>query len=92
MSAVRKYEQFHGHPVKFKKNHNLHVPTDLVILGRAVAIEYESDKLNGGGDGKKAIYRHKFSPNTLLCCDEKGKRQLYILGSKLYVNDRGIVK
>lgn len=65
-------------------------PLVLVNLGRAVAIEYESDKLNGGGDGKKATYRHKFAPGDVLATDQDGKT-LYIIGPKLRVNSRGIV-
>jgi len=88
--ALKMYEDFQGEEstevidVKFKK------PSQLVYLGRAVAIEYASDKLNGGGDGTMATYRHKFHKDDILCTDQDGK-QLYILGSKLTVEDRGIV-
>jgi hypothetical protein len=91
-SAYKKYEQFHGRRSRKTASRPFHVPSSLVYLGEAVAVEYLSDKLNGGGDGAKAIYRHKFSPGAVLCMDEKARGQLYILGSKIYVNDRGIVK
>lgn len=67
-------------------------PSRLVLLGRAVEIVYESDKLNGNNvrDGKPALYRHKFHNDDLLCTDPEGK-QLYIIGPRLHVEDRGIV-
>jgi hypothetical protein len=60
------------------------------VGGRAVAIEYESDKLNGGGDGTKATYRHEFAPGDMLATDQDG-RTLYVIGPRLRVNSRGIV-
>jgi len=86
------YGKFHGRPHRQVTQANFHVPKELVYLGDAVAIEYACDKLNGGGDGKKAIYRHEFAKGAILCMDETGKRQLYVLGMKIYVNERGIVK
>jgi len=62
----------------------------LVVLGKAVAIEYECDKLNGGGDGQHAVYRHKFDSGAFVVADEKMKRQLYIIGDRLIVTDAGI--
>ena len=90
MDAVSRYEQFHGKDPRSVKSKNFHVPKKLVYLGDAVAIEYRCDKLNGGGDGKKATYRHKFDPGAILCMDETGKGQLYVLGGKIKVDDAGI--
>jgi hypothetical protein len=67
------------------------VPEQLIEIGKAHKIEYISNKLNGGGDGKPAIYVHRFSAGTKLYMDETGKRQLYIIGSRLHCNERGIV-
>lgn len=94
MNAQQKYAQFHGHPYRYIKTFDLNIPRDrkLIILGKAVAIEYETDKLNGGGDGTKAVYRHEFETPALVCCDSTGRRQLYILGEKLKVTGRGIEK
>jgi len=88
---VRKYEHFWGRRVRSVTKRRFHVPNTLIYLGKAHAIEYVCDKWNGGGDGTKAIYRHKFAPGARLYMDEKGRMQLYIMGSKIYVNDRGIV-
>lgn len=84
------YQDFHGHSPRGKRTFNFHTPKGLVILGRAVEIVYECDKLNGGGDGKKAPYRHKFGKGVLLCMDERARGQLYIVGSKIVVTDAGI--
>jgi hypothetical protein len=90
MGAKTLYEQFHGHAVRWIERFQFHDPKKLVILGKAHAIEYVSDKFNGGGDGKKAIYRHTFETPALVCADERGKCQLYILGDELIVTSDGI--
>lgn len=61
-----------------------------MILGEAVALEYRCSKLNGGGDGTKAVYRHEFDRGGLVCADNRMRKQLYILGSKIKVTDAGI--
>lgn len=91
MKALKNaYTRFHGHGSREKRTCNFTVPKGLIILGEAVAIEYRSDKLNGGGDGTKAVYRHQFNKGAFVCADEKMKRQLYILGSKIVVTKAGI--
>lgn len=88
--AVKKYREFHGRDVRYNEDFSFHIPENFIILGRAVAIEYRTDKLNGGGDGKSAVYRHKFETPAVVCQDETGKRQLYILGEKIKVTSAGI--
>jgi hypothetical protein len=90
MDAERRFEQFHGKPSRKTNSLNFNIPKKLIYLGDAVAIEYKCDKLNGGGDGHVAIYRHKFSPGAIVCMDETAKRQLYIIGGKIAVDDAGI--
>lgn len=88
--AMDLYTVFHGRRPKRVSNVNFNVPRQLIYLGRAVAIEYECNKLNGGGDGKTAVYRHEFETPSILCMDERAKKQLYILGEKITVDDSGI--
>lgn len=88
--AIKKYEEFHGKPYNDIVRVDFKNPQQLVYLGKAIEIIYESDKANGGGDGEPCWYRHKFHKDDILCTDQGGK-QLYILGSKLTVEDRGIV-
>lgn len=95
-SARSRYEAFHGRRVREEKQvrFNFIESTDqLVFLGKAVAIEYESDKINGtpvGGEGDRAVYRHEFARGDILCTDKTGT-QLYILGPKLRTTTRGII-
>lgn len=90
MDPYSKYVEFHGKQPKRSRRVNFHRPRTLVILGKATAIEYECDKLHGGGDGQKAVYRHEFETPCLVCMDETGKRQLYIVGKDLTVTEAGI--
>jgi hypothetical protein len=90
MKPIEKYEAFHGRTVRSIRTETFHVPDTLIFLGSVHAIEYVSNKFNGGGDGRKAIYRHKFSKGAKLYMDERGAFQLYIKGSKIRVNNTGI--
>ena len=84
------YEMFHGRSPKRKDALDFHVPRELTLLGAAVAIEYRCNKLNGGGDGKQAVYRHEFETPVMLAMDERHGKQLYIIGNRVTVTDRGI--
>ena len=88
--ARRAYKSFHGRQVRRVTSINFVPPKQLICLGRAVAVEYECDKNNGGGDGTKAVYRHEFETPVLLFMDTTKKRQLYIIGSRLKVTNAGI--
>lgn len=89
-NAGRAYKSFHGRDVRGVTKINFTVPKQLIRLGEAVAIEYECDKYNGGGDGKQAIYRHEFETPVMLFMDTTKKRQLYIIGNRLKVTNAGI--
>ena len=88
--AARKYEEFQGFGPDHVSDVEVPVLESLVFLGKAVAVEYECEKKNGGGDGSNAIYRHEFHQDDILCCDPSGK-MLVVIGPKLRVEDRGIV-
>ena len=90
MEAERRYEEFHGKSSRYMNRVEFNLPKKLVYLGEAVAIEYRCNKLNGGGDGKRAVYRHEFETAAKVCMDETGRRILYIIGSKIKVDDEGI--
>lgn len=89
--GIKAYETFHGKRAKRITPSSFHVPKYLILLGDAVEIVYRCDKKNGGGDGTKADYIHKFNKGTKLYMDERTGKILYIAGRSLYVNDRGIV-
>lgn len=85
------FRDFHGRAPDAMTSIRMNIPEGLIFLGRAVAIEYESDKRHGGGDGTKAVYRHECGKGNILCTDE-GRRQLYILGPSQIITERGIVR
>lgn len=91
MALDKKYFDFHGKNTRKRRDINFHVPKKgLVKLGKATAIEYECSKIHGGGDGKRAVYRHEFETPVYVYADERMKKQLYIIGERLRVTDAGI--
>lgn len=88
--AEKQYIDFHGYDPDLAQEVAFEPISHLVHLARATAIEYESDKENGGGDGKLSRYRHEFGKNVQLFVDQTSKR-LLIMGGRMYVNHRGIV-
>ena len=84
------YYDFHGREPKTRKKVNFHNPKTLIVLGKAKAIEYVCNKYHGGGDGRRATYRHVFTTPALVCMDEKQNGQLYIIGRKVKVTSAGI--
>lgn len=90
MNLKEKYYRFHGKNPPRTRKKEFHVPKNLLILGKAHAIEYECDKLHGGGDGKKAVYRHVFETPAYVCMDEREGKQLYIIGGRIKVTEAGI--
>jgi len=90
MTAAERYRQFHGKDPKYARQVRAYPSKRLVVLGRAVAIEYRCSKRNGGGDGRSATYRHEFETPVDLCMDESGRRFLYLIGDHVIVDDEGI--
>ncbi len=88
--ALALFNRFHGQPVKIESVTTFSVPEHLIKLGQAIAIVYKCDKKNGGGDGQPAEYVHDFETPVGLYMDETGKKQLYLIGSKLKVTTAGI--
>lgn len=91
MKPSRRYYQFHGRKPRRYKSRRFYAPETLIRLGRVEAIEYESDKWHGGGDGTVAIYRHEFETPAWLYMDERGRHQLYILGDRIAVTADGVI-
>lgn len=89
-AGIKKYKQFHGkcphtETVKEVKNFNT-----LVYLADPEILTYVSNKRNGGGNGKRNYFKHRFSKSTKLYCTPDGK-MLVIMGTNLKVTPRGIV-
>ncbi len=89
-NVVRLYQKFHGKLPRKEIFFPWHPPKRMVMLGRCVAVIYESNKIHGGGDGKPAQYIHEFESPVILCMDERAKKQLYILGNRVKVTEHGI--
>lgn len=89
--AYYMYHKFHGKPPRRVSRRRFAVPAALVCLGDAKEIVYKCSKRNGGGDGRTALYVHRFGKGDKLYTDPQGK-QLYILGGRMRVNSRGIVQ
>jgi hypothetical protein len=90
MGLMDLYQTFHGKLTRRKRSVDFHVPKGLVVLGKAVAIEYRCSKWNGGGDGTEAVYRHEFETPAYVCADERMRNQIYIIGNRVKVTDAGI--
>lgn len=90
-SGTQTYEAFHGHGVRKRTSIKIPDLRQLVCLGDAVEIVYRSDKSNGGGDGKRAEYMHKFKAGAKLYCDASGNTVLLIHGPKIIVREPGII-
>jgi len=89
-STAELYQAFHGRMPGNKEVTPFYDPASLIALGRAVAVIYECKKENGGGDGRLNRFIHEFETPAGLFMDERGGRQLYILGPKIIVTDAGI--
>lgn len=90
--GAKLYETFHGKTPKTTKTVNLPPIREMVVLGRAVAIEYECEKLNGvkpSRAGKRNIFRHEMPKGNILSTNESGSI-LIVRGPKLSVKESGI--
>jgi hypothetical protein len=84
--AKKMYKDFHAFDSTKRTPIELDLKGDLVYLGQAVDIAYNSDKW----DKTAKTYRHDFSKNTTLLTNANGNI-LIIIGSKLKVKPQGIV-
>lgn len=84
--ALARYKKFHGRSPEKNTKINFPYPKQLVLLGKGVAIEYESDKVFGNRPRKKRLFRHKFGRKVKIYTDPQGKA-LYIVGGKFRVTD-----
>lgn len=85
VQAEQSFELFTGRKSRFVSSVN--VPENWQDVGSVTHIEYESDKINGGGTGKPEIFRHKFGPFTRL---HSSGFWMKITGPDLTVTEFGI--
>lgn len=85
--SLSRYRAFHGrNPRKIR---HLRTPdtSEFIFLANPEILTYASDKFNGGGDGRKAFYSHRFGAKAKIFCNPSGT-VLFITGIK--VTARGI--
>lgn len=86
--AAQLYERFHCFPARSINRVRWHqrVPRMIVDLGELRALVYRSDR---GRKGRPQTYIHFMETPPRLACDAWGK-QLFILGGRYRVTERGI--
>lgn len=89
--SVRKaktlYEKFRESKATRARTITVKLPKAVAIMGYCNAIEYETTH-----GGKAQAYRHKFAKGSrALLCAGPGKNQLYLIGGRFRVTERGIV-
>jgi hypothetical protein len=81
------YEKFREAPASRARKIRLKLPSAVAIMGYCNAIEYETSHA-----GKARSYRHKFAKGSrALLCAGPEKSQLYLIGGRFHVTERGIV-
>jgi hypothetical protein len=87
-AAMTLFETFHHYPPARLIYHRCRrrTPSVLVRLGKLRGLIYTSDR---GQQGKPRTFVHFLETPPLLACDEEGK-QLYVLGGRYRVTQRGI--
>jgi hypothetical protein len=88
--ALSRYAAFHGHAPRKVRLVRVRPIREVVCLGRACEIVYQSDKKNGGGNGHPQKFIHHFGKNVMLYTVPEGDL-LLIGGSGMRVTARGIV-
>lgn len=85
--AFKLYEAFRETSPKRAMKINVRVPKTLMAMGHVDAICYRTTH------GKKSVlYKHDFAPGSrpLLCAGPE-RNQLFLVGGRYHVTDRGIV-
>ena len=92
--GVKVFTDFHGfEPTKLKEvTVPIGYPDELVLIGKAHQVRYESNKINGApdDDGTNKLYKHDLDKGSLWATDIHGKG-LYLIDPKLEVRPEGLV-
>ncbi len=86
-AAVRLREAFTGRASDGRTWELPPLPLDWTDEGQALAIMYESNKLNGGGTGKPELFRHPFDPGARVYASGPF---LAIVGEQITVDASGV--
>lgn len=85
--AKKLYEDFRETKVKRTRSIKIRYPKAVAIMGYCEAILYSTTH-----NGVAKLYKHKFAKGSrALLCAGPGKSQLYLIGGRFHVTERGIV-
>jgi hypothetical protein len=85
--AKKLYEEFRETKAKRKRSIRIRYPKAVAVMGYCEAILYSTTH-----NGVAKLYKHKFAKGSrALLCAGPGKSQLYLIGGRFHVTDRGIV-
>jgi hypothetical protein len=85
--AKRLFEKFREASAKRARKVTVTLPRAVAVMGYCNAIEYETTHA-----GRARAYKHKFAKGSrALLCAGPGKNQLYLIGGRFHVTERGIV-
>lgn len=81
------YEKFREAPATRARKITVKLPKAVAIMGYAEFIGYSTTH-----GGRAQMYKHKFAKGSRpLLCAGPGKNQLYLIGGRFHVTERGIV-
>jgi hypothetical protein len=85
--AAKLYEDFRERPARRARSVRLKLPRAVMVMGYCDAIQYRTTH-----GGKSVRYKHTFAPGSKpLLCAGPGRNQLFLIGGRYHVTERGIV-
>jgi hypothetical protein len=85
--AKKLYEDFRETSAKRARKIRVKLPRAVAVMGYCEAILYSTTH-----KGVAKLYKHKFAKGSrALLCAGPGKSQLYLIGGRFHVTERGIV-
>jgi hypothetical protein len=85
--AAKLYEDFRERPARRARSVRLKLPRAVMVMGYCDVIQYRTTH-----GGKSVRYKHTFAPGSKpLLCAGPGRNQLFLIGGRYHVTERGIV-
>ncbi len=85
--AKKLYEKFREAPARRARVGNVKLPRAVAVMGYLEVVGYSTTH-----GGKAKMYKHTFAKGSRpLLCAGPGKNQLFLIGGRFHVTDRGIV-
>lgn len=86
--AAGLYKRFRERTPRTAKSVTLKLPRAVMVMGHVDAILYTTTH----ADGRAVPYKHKFAKGSKpLLCASTGRNQLFLIGGRYRVTERGIV-